>query len=297
MMNLDVVIVNWNTGAQLRDCLQSLSDCQRSSSCRIARCVIVDNASTDGSDACLPGHPFPVEVVRNTVNMGFGHACNQGARLGSSDYILFVNPDVKLFPDNLDAGLEFIDKPQNRHVGILGIQLVDEQGVIQRNASRFPRLFSLLYAMFGLDRFLPSVFPPRIMLDWDHRQNAVVDQVMGALFLIRRSVFESLGGFDERFFLYFEDVDLALRARNLGWESYYLATTRAFHKGGGATQQAKARRLFHWLHSRVLYADKHFGRGGASIVFIASIAIEFPSRMVWNILNFSWEHLRDTIEA
>ena len=94
---------------------------------------------------------------------------------------------------------------------------------------------ALIGQSFGLDRILPSWFPPHFLSEWAHDTIRSVDQVMGAFLMIRRPLFEALGGFDERFFVYFEDLDLSLRARELGWTSVYLATAQAFHRGQGTT--------------------------------------------------------------
>ena len=98
--------------------------------------------------------------------------------------------------------------------------------------------------MLGLDLIHPRSALNLFMVEWEHDENRQVDQVMGAFFLVRRSLFCALGGFDERFFVYMEDVDFSYRAHKEGWRSYYLADTQVFHKGGGVSSQAKARRLF-----------------------------------------------------
>ena len=113
---------------------------------------------------------------------------------------------------------------------------------------------------------MPSTFPPPFVSEWAHDETREVDQVMGAFFFVRRSVFEALGGFDERFFVYFEDMDFAVRARERGWRSVYLATAQAFHRGQGTTERAVPRRMFYFARSRILYARKHFGTLGATSV-------------------------------
>ena len=132
----------------------------------------------------------------------------------------------------------------------------------------------------GLDRLLPSVFPSHFVTEWAHDATRTVDQVMGAFFLIRRSVFETLGGFDERFFVYYEDMDFAVRARKLGWSSVYLSTAQAFHRGQGTTDAATERRMFYFARSRVLYARKHFGALAAIVVMLSTLLLEPIVRVV-----------------
>jgi N-acetylglucosaminyl-diphospho-decaprenol L-rhamnosyltransferase len=297
VVDLDVVIVNWNAGAQLLDCLVSVEALLPGSVYKLSNCIVVDNASSDSSADKLVGFSFDPVVIRNHENKGFAAACNQGARIGESKYILFLNPDIKLFSDSLTKATFFGEQSQNEQIGILGIQLIDDTGIVQRNAARFPTPWSLSYQMIGLDRLWPARFPPYVMTDWNHQENREVDQVQGAFFLVRRRVFEELGGFDERFFMYHEDVDFSFRARLAGWKSYYLADVQAFHRGGGTSDQIKARRLFYWMTSRLQYVAKHFGVPAALKILIGSLLLEFWARVVGNLINLSGRHLIETIQA
>ena len=102
------------------------------------------------------------------------------------------------------------------------------------------------------------------MREWNHEESREVDQVMGAFFLVRQKLFEEWGGFDERFFVYLEDVDFSSRARRVGWRSFYMAGVKAYHKGGGTSEQIKSTRLFYSLRSRILYSYKHFSCASAT---------------------------------
>jgi N-acetylglucosaminyl-diphospho-decaprenol L-rhamnosyltransferase len=297
MIDLDIVIVNWNTGLQLQDCLQSISLANFSPILCLRKCIVVDNASQDGSADGLERLLPSLAMIRNHENKGFAYACNQGAKTGNSEYILFLNPDFRLFPDSLVKALRFLDEKRNEHVGILGIQLVDGNGVIHRNVARFPTPKSLFFQMLGLDRLWPRRFPSHFMTDWDHRDSREVDQVTGAFYLVRRRVFEELKGFDERFFMYYEDLDFAYRAKSVGWKSYYLADAQAFHFGGGASYQIKAMRLYYVFNSRVLYVAKHYGAPSAIKILIACLMLEFWVRLGWSLTNLSTKNIVETIQA
>jgi N-acetylglucosaminyl-diphospho-decaprenol L-rhamnosyltransferase len=298
MMNdLDIVIVNWNTASQLRECLQSILLSSPASSFQLRQCVVVDNASSDGSADGFEKLKLPLKMIINPENKGFAFACNQGAMGGGAEYILFLNPDTRLFSESLEKPLRFMAAQQNEQVGILGIQLVDEREGIQRNVARFPTPGSLVYQMLGLDRLWPRRFPPHFMTSWDHRDSREVDQVQGAFFLVRRNVFEALNGFDERFFVYFEDLDFAFRAKQRGWKSYYLSDAQAFHHGGGASNQVKAKRLFYVLNSRSLYVAKHFGISAARGIILATLALEFWARLGWCLITFSGQNISETLRA
>ena len=151
--------------------------------------------------------------------------------------------------------------------------------------------------MFGFDRLFPGRFSGHFLAEQDHRGSKTVDQVMGALFLVRRAVFESLNGFDERFFVYFEDLDFSYRAWQAGYSSYFLATAQALHHGGGCSEQVKAARLFYSLRSRILYGYKHFGWAAATGLLTGTILVEPVSRVAWAGLRGSLREMGETMSA
>jgi GT2 family glycosyltransferase len=297
MPDVDIIIVNWNAGKKLFECLDSIQHANTANSFHLAKCIVVDNASTDGSLDQLANIALPLELIINTENKGFGFACNQGAKCGSSKYILFLNPDVKLFQDSLSKPITFLETVTDIPIGILGIQMINQNGAIHRNVARFPSPQSFLYRMFGVDRIWPRQFPSLFMTDWTYLHSSVVDQVPGSFFLVRRSLFDELKGFDERFFMYFEDLDFAYRARRAGWVSYYLSNVKAFHHGGGTTDQIRAWRLFYILRSRIAYVAKHFGYHRALWIVIASLIIEVWVRLAWSLIHFSRRDFMETIQA
>jgi len=288
---LDVIIVNWNAGEQLADCVHSVIEHGCS---QVGRIVVVDNGSTDGSENAVAGLP-QVTLVRAGENLGFARACNLGATHARSEYLLFLNPDACLYADTLAGVLGFMGLPENAQVGICGVQLVDEEGHVARSCACFPSPGSLLAHATGVDRLIPAL--GHFMTGWDHATNRLVDQVIGAFFLVRRGLFEELHGFDERFFVYFEEVDFSCRAGQQGWSSVYLADVRAFHAGGGTSGQVKARRLFYSLRSRILYSFKHFSLSGALLVLIATLSAELVARSLQSAARCSWPALKETWSA
>ncbi|MEA2874679.1 MAG: hypothetical protein QOH67_5007 [Hyphomicrobiales bacterium] len=270
--SVHVVIVNWNSGAQLRECLQSF-DSIANDDVTVARVTVVDNASGDGSCDGLHATLLPLQVIRNTDNRGFAAACNQGAAGSDADCLLFLNPDTRLMPGSLARPARYLQSHDK--VGIVGIQLVDSTGHVAHNTSRNPTAWSMTGNSLGLDRLMPSVFPPHFVSDWAHDETRAVDQVMGAFFLVRRSVFELLGGFDETFFVYYEDLDFAVRARQRGYGSVYLADARAFHRGQGTTENAAERRTFYFYRSQMRYARKHF-TATAALAVAATVLVVTP---------------------
>jgi GT2 family glycosyltransferase len=271
--SIHVVIVNWNSGAQLQECLQSFAAVS-SDDVALTRVSVIDNASTDGSCDGLAAPDLPLAIIRNDSNRGFAAACNQGAAGSTADFLLLLNPDTRLQQGCLELPARYLGATHHETVGIVGIQLVDADGHVARNTARTPTAWSTVGNVLGLDRLLPTLFPPHFMTEWAHDETRDVDQVMGAFFFVRRAVFEMLGGFDERFFVYYEDMDFAVRAREQSWSSVYLASAQAYHRGQGTTEGATAQRTFYFCRSRVLYARKHFGAFGAFAVMFATFLLE-----------------------
>jgi GT2 family glycosyltransferase len=294
---IDIIIVNWNSGPLLRECLESIAAAEKEPFA-LDRVIVVDNASRDGSAERLEGLKLPLTVIRNAENRGFGAACNQGASDSRADYLLFLNPDIRLFKDSLKKPLAFLQAPENVGIGICGIQLVDAASRISRSCARFPTPTRFFSQIFGLDRMFPHLFPNHFMIEWDHRESREdVDQVMGAFFLVRRPLFIVLGGFDERFFVYFEDLDFAYRMRKAGWRSFYLAEAKAYHKGGGTTEQVRSRRLLYHRSSRILYGFKHFDRTTACILMLLTLFVEPLTRLIWATARRSPGLMAETIRG
>jgi N-acetylglucosaminyl-diphospho-decaprenol L-rhamnosyltransferase len=294
--SLEIIIVNWNSGSHLRRCLDSIRDASREGF-DLGRVVVVDNASTDGSadDLCYPD--LALVFLRNSENVGFAAACNQGVNGSRADYVLFLNPDTTLAPESLTAPIQFMEKPGNSKVGACGIQLVDEQGQVLRACSRFLRPIHFFVNLLGLNRLSSKRFQNDLMRDWDHLESRQVDAVTGAFLLLRREIFEALGGFDEKFFVYLEDLDFLHAVHEAGWQCYYLATTRAYHRGGGCSEQAKAARLFYSLQSRILYSYKHFGRAAVTGVLVGTLLVEPFLRVALGVGHGSLLEIRDTFRA
>ena len=281
--SIDIVIVNWNTGDVLRECLESIA--AGAAGVALSRVVVVDNASTDNSLALALTAPLAVAVIRNDVNRGFGAACNQGAAGSTADYLLFLNPDTRLEPDTLRKTIAFLDGAEQRDVGICGIRLEGDDGHASTSAARFPSPIVLFGEATGLARLLPAVFPRHLLTAQECAITCDVDQVIGAYFVIRRPLFETLHGFDERFFVYFEEVDLSLRARLAGYRSVFFAGAKAYHKGGLSSDQVKAARLFYSLRGRLLYAWKHFSTVRAWAVMVITFGVEWPARLAMAALK------------
>ncbi|MBO9622443.1 MAG: glycosyltransferase family 2 protein [Sphingomonas sp.] len=286
----DIIIVNWNSGNWLRRCLRSVA---AEGGPHVGKVIVVDNGSTDGS-LDLGAEQGTPQIIRSERNLGFAAACNLGATAATAPYLLFLNPDASFGAETLGTALKFMESETGRDVGVCGVRLIEESGETQRGCAHFPSWRTFVGAALGLGSVAPRLFPPLQMTHFDHLQSRDVDHVIGAFYLIRRPLFESLGGFDERFFVYLEDLDLSLRVHRAGFRVHYLASAEAFHKGGGSSERVKATRLFYALRSRLLYADKHFSRGASAVVAATTLLIEPLPRFARALLRLSAEEFADT---
>ncbi len=292
--SLDVIIVNWNAGDWLRTCLRSLAEASRADF-TLKRVVVVDNASADDSCRHLDGIPVPLSIIVNRDNRGFAAACNQGAAGSTTDYLLFLNPDTQVSTDALTRSVSFLDESAHADVGICGVRIVDEDGLDAVSCARFPTLADFVGHAFGLTRLWPSAFPPIVTVAQAGAGAREVDQVIGAFFLVRRALFEELGGFDERFFMYFEELDFSLRARQRNCRSMLLTDVCVRHSGGFSSAQVPAARLFYSLRSRLLYGVKHYSRAKAALLKLVTLVIEPLSRTVRALVRRSGSELREVV--
>lgn len=276
---LSVIIVNWNVRDLLRRCLQSIvgSDALFIAAGATgkpasrgpgwtAEVIVVDNASSDDSVAML-AREFPwVRVIANSGNAGFTRGNNQGLAVSRGQYVLFLNPDTELAAGALQQMLTYAAaQPQ---VGIIGPQLRYGDGSLQSSRRRFPTLATFLLESTVLQRWWPRnrVLSRYYMLDRPDDAVSEVDWVVGACMLVRRAVLDQIGGFDEGFFMYSEELDLCRRAVTAGWRVIYLPAAVVTHYEGKSSEQVVAARHKRFYRSRVRYVRKYHGAAAAFVV-------------------------------
>jgi hypothetical protein len=207
-MQMSVVIVSWNVREHLRRCLESIKAQTHDLDYEV---IVVDNASADGS-AEMVAKDFPwVKLIASNRNLGFGTANNRGAELTSGEVLFFLNDDTVLGENTLKLVYDkVIGDPT---IGVLGTRLTNPDGSHQDSVRRYPRLADHLLLLLKLHNFFPNLGPVRryFARDFDYSKEQEVDQVMGASMVMRRDVFLAAGGFDERFFVWYEEVDLQKR--------------------------------------------------------------------------------------
>ena len=282
--SLDIIIVNWNSGNYLHQCIDSIL--HSDDTALSINIIIIDNASIDNSLELIPQNS-KIKIIKNSRNLGFAKACNQAGKLSNADYLLFLNPDTIMESNTLNRVISFLEQNENKNIGICGVQIRDTDNSTIPTCRSFPKLIHFINKSTGLSNIFPKLFKTNILLDWDHQGNRVVDQVIGAFFLMKQKLFSDLNGFDERFFLYFEEVDFSLRAKLYGWDSYFFSEAYIYHPGGGTTNRIKDKRLFYSQKSRILYAAKHYSKLSLIILIFFTIIIEPASRLLFALIKLS----------
>lgn len=236
-MDISVVIVNWNVKDLLRRCLQSIAHETREVSYEV---IVVDNASTDGSVDMLR-HEFPdVNVIVNGDNTGFAKGNNSGIRKTTGDVVLLLNPDTELMGNTLGHTVHFLRRRPD--VGLLGAQFVNEDGSVQPSVRRFPTLADQCLILLKLHNVFPRLGALRryFAYDMDTTRTQSVDQVSGTFFAIPRATLDAVGLLDERFFIWYEDVDYCRRVWQSGRRVWYSPDVKIRNRGGASFAQVVA---------------------------------------------------------
>lgn len=276
--DLDVVIVNYRSAAHTARCVEALHRVARSDGVTV-NIVVVNNADDAASlDQQIAG-AGGATVIHNAANVGFGAACNTGAARGAADVILFLNPDAEVTDGCLKTCLAFLRDGRNAAIGIVGPRLTDADGRAVPSCSRLPTAVDLVWRTLGLHFVFPAFEVPYLSAE-SHAHSGEVGQVMGAALFIRRRLFTALAGFDETYFLYYEDVDLCARAAAVGARTYYLREAEARHIGAGSSSQSAGMALALHVVSRMTYARRTFGVLAQAAVLVAAVLVEFPLRAV-----------------
>ncbi|MGC8741647.1 MAG: glycosyltransferase family 2 protein [Candidatus Sumerlaeaceae bacterium] len=256
---LSVVIVNRNTKDVLRVCLRSLHQPQPADDVEI---IVVDNGSTDGSSEMVTSEFPRVRLIALPENRGFAVANNIGMRQARGRYFLVLNSDTEIIGDALQQISDFMDTHPD--VGALGPKLLNPDGTLQYSCRRFPSFRTALFHRYSL---MTKLFPRNrfssqyLMTDIGHDKTMDVDWVSGAALVIRREVFESVGGFDEEFFMYAEDVDWCYRIKMAGWRVVYLPDARILHHIGKSTRLVPYAMTYQRHRSMWRFYRKHYSRG------------------------------------
>lgn len=251
---LSVVIVNWNAGEYLPPCLSSIFEQGVE-----VEVIVVDNASTDGSPQKAK-QLFPqIKLLLMGENKGYSAGCNRGIKHSKGKFILILNPDTIVLPGAFSQLLDFAQK--HPEAGIIGPQMIGFDGKVQMSCRRFPSYETGLFRGTFLERLMPKsrTLSRYLLSNWDHSQPRVVDWVSGAGMLLRREFLQEAGIFDETFYMYCEDVDMGMRAKEFAWKVMYCPHAKIMHRIGGSSDKKVVPMLVKFHLSHYLFFKKHWG--------------------------------------
>lgn len=254
-MRLSICIVNWNTSRLLAECLRSI---YREAPDFQFETIVVDNASDDFDEAALL-QEFPSAIlIRNKRNEGYARGNNQAIERSSGEYVLLLNPDTSLHSGALAALVCFMD--QHAEAGAAGCKLVRPDGTVDPSCRGFPTPLAVAFEYVGLSKLFPgSRLFGRYRMTWfRYDEVAEVDQPMASCLILRRQALDQVGLFDERFPIFFNDVDWCYRAKQSGWRIYFTPDAVATHHGGASTKQRAAEMIRESHRSLALYYDKRY---------------------------------------
>ncbi len=293
--DLSIIIVNWNVRELLRSCLQSI---EGGCGALEVEVIVVDNASSDGSVAMLQTE-FPwVHLIACEENVGFPRGNNLGLAQANGRFLYLLNPDTEIVGDALTVMVQYMD--QHPGVGAIGSQLLFPDGRIQPSRRRFP---SMLTGLFE-STWLQPLAPRRLLRhyyaqDLPDDQIADVDWVMGASLMVRREVYAQVGGMDEAYFMYSEELDWCRRIKDAGWRVVYLPQAQVIHHEGKSSEQAVTARHVNFNRAKLRYFRKYHGRFAAALIrvvllknYALQLLLEGVKGLIGHKRPLRWQRVR-----
>ncbi len=281
---VSVIIVSYNTREILLNALEALFENSKGVDMEV---FVVDNNSADDS-AAMVQHDFPsIRLIANNRNLGFAAANNQAFALASGRYIILLNPDAYIRPASIENCLAFMERTPK--CGLAGGKIISPEGQLEPSARRFPSALSKLLTLSGLS----GKFPHSPLLNrhefggFAHDHPLEVDWVPGTFTIIRKEMIDAIGAFDERFYIYYEETDLCLRAKKAGWKVYFIHDAEVMHIGGACSKTRKdkafdnkaAQVLTFRMRSEWLYYFKNKG----IIAVLSSAGVE----LLWHAARYT----------
>jgi GT2 family glycosyltransferase len=284
-VDVSIIIVNYNTCRLTKDCLRSVYESETNYSYEI---ILIDNNSRDESvDSIRASYP-EVQLIVNPENAGFSRANNQGMRVARGRYILLLNSDTVVRRDTLETMVSLMDSRPD--LGASGCKVILPDGSLDKACKRgFPTPAASFYYAFGFSRLFPD--NPRFngyqlgCLDPD--EEYPVDCLVGAFMLVRRETIEKVGGLDEEFFMYGEDLDWCYRIKEAGWGIYYYPKTTIVHLKGGSARRRPFKIVYEFHRAMVLFHRKHYSKQHNILVngaVYAGIGVKFAVSLLKNAL-------------
>jgi hypothetical protein len=283
-MDLSIVVVTWNSREHVLECLHSLGRgaADGAGTAPAGECVVVDNDSGDGTADAVERAVPHVRVVRTGANLGYAKAVNRGLAETTGRYVLVSNPDCVWGPGAVEALRAWLD--QHPRCGIAAPRIHNPDGSLEYSARAYPDHFAFLFNRYSL---LSRLFPRNpwtrryLLLDWDHESPRSVDWVSGAAMLVRRDAVARVGGMDETFFMFNEDVDWCRRMNLAGWSVDYVPTAELVHHVGASLGGVADRVILERHRGMIHYFRKHHPAPAAVDAVAATLIMARARLLVW----------------
>ena len=270
-MQLSVIIVNYNVKYFLEQCLCSVIKAIQNIGAEI---FVVDNNSSDGSKEFFKDRFSEVKFIWNNDNLGFSKANNIALKHATGKYILFLNPDTLLPEDCIEKCIDFFES--HPEAGALGIKMLDGSGTFLKESKRsFPSPVTSFYKLSGLARLFPhsKVFGKYHLGHLDENKNHEVDVLAGAFMMVPKKIIDSVGSFDEDFFMYGEDIDLSYRIQEKGYKNIYFSESSIVHFKGESTRKGRLNYVRLFYKAMSIFARKHYGNRAAFFTLLIQLGI------------------------
>lgn len=237
-MDLSIITVPWNVKDLVRKNFENIF---KNTSNIEFEVFAVDNDSKDGTTEMIRKEFPQVNSIFNDYNAGFAKANNQGIKASKGRYVLLLNPDMQVKPGTLETMVKWMDK--HPEAGVAGCKLVKDNGEIVPHVRRYPGLWDQIMVILKVPHFCPKVLDHYMWRDFDYSKEQVVDSIRGSFFMIRREVLDKLGGLDERYFLWFEEVDFCKQVAEAGFKVMYTPVTECIDHVGKSFAQVPTGKL------------------------------------------------------
>lgn len=266
-----IVLVNYNTTLYLEMCLRSIYDARLRCPCEV---VLVDNASTDGSVEMLRRHFPEVRIIQNQRNEGFARATNQAVQAAVAPYVLLLNTDTLVDGPSIEALIAFMESSPD--AAAAGGRLLNPDGTFQGGYARFSSIPQEILIAVGLGRLFLKGYP-----SYGESPDVIeVDWLSAACLIVRRRVFLAMGGLDEDYFMYSEEVDFAYRLKRAGWKMYYLPHVQTIHFGGLSSDRWQRRQRVY--RGKILFYRKNYGWPREIVLRLTLAAISVGKIALWS---------------
>lgn len=260
-IDVSIVIASWNARAHLVDCLASIEAC--GDKARIET-IVVDNGSDDGSPEAVRERFPHIALICNSANLGFARASNIGMERAAGRYVCLANSDTIVRPGTIDTLVRFLDS--NPRTGLVGPRVLNPDGTLQHSCRKAPGILTSTSRALGLHRLFPrsARLSGELMLYWDHDSDRRVEAISGCFCMVRYQALQEVGGLDEDFFMYSEDVDWCMRLGASGWEVSFCRAAEVIHVRGASSERDPERFSGEMVVAGAKLYRKHFSRPKAA---------------------------------